>query len=358
MPSPCAILLACAALQSPAPPPVKAAPEWEVIDQVVAIVNQDVITYRQLMRDLSREKDKRNLGNASEMQAAQTRILTQRVKQLLAKQAGQDMGADEKLVERNVQDSFDRIVLNNNGVVGMSKIMQGQDMNTQDVKKALREDLYTKVWEESITGEGAGLAARPNRDRYQRPGELKFRYERALRDPDGLRRIGGSTDAVTMQTLSLDSDKHGGRDATMALARDLKKAIAADADMNELVGRYSAAKENNGIGAPAEITRLRQIAPALAQFVDARPADPALWPKYVSEPIIVSDTGTRVVVLLARIREWTPAVTPRLDSSQTQERLTKLSRDSLDDYRLERAFVRLHQAAYVWPPEYAAAPQR
>ena len=35
----------------------------------------------------------------------------------------------------------------------------------------------------------------------------------------------------------------------------------------------------------------------------------------------------------------------------------KSARESLDEYRLERAFVRLHAAAYIWPPEYAA-PQK
>lgn len=352
-------LCACAALQSPADPPaVKAAPEWIEIDRVVAIVNQDIITYRQLMRDLKREKDGRQSIPANEMQAVQTRILTGRVKALLSKQAGQDMGADEQLVERNVQDTFERIVANNNGIVGLSKVMQTQDMSTQDLKKVLREELYANVFEESVTGEGSGLAARPNRDRYVRPGALRFHYQRALRDADSLQRIGGSTESVTLQTLTLDSDKNGGKDATLALAGELVQAIRTDADMNDLVRRHSANKENDGVGTPLEIARLRVLAPGLGKFIDDRPNDPALWPKYVSDPIVLNDTGTRVVVRLARIRAITPGVTPELESSKTQSLLAKAARDSLDDYRLERAFMRLHAAAYIWPPEYAAPQKR
>lgn len=354
----CTLLLACAALQSPTgAPAAKAKPEWFEFDRVVAIVNQDIITHRQLMRDMARENDRRPINNKSELQAAQTKILTRRVKTLLSKQAGQDMGADEKLVERNVQDSFDRIVAGNNGVVGMSKVMKTQDMNTQDVKEVLREELYTRIFEDAVTGEGSGLAARPNRDRYVRPGEMKFRYESALRRPELLQFIGGSQETVTLQMISLDSDKRGGRDATLALGHELAEQLRADADMGELVRKYSAATENDGVNPPAEISRLRTLAPGLAKFVDDRPSDATLWPKYISEPIVVADTGTRMGVLVARIKEITPGETPVLTSTRSQEQIAKYARDSLDDYRLERAFVKLHAAAYIWPPEYAA-PQK
>jgi hypothetical protein len=354
----CTLLLACTALQTPSVAPAEnAKPDWFEFDRVVAIVNQDIITYRQLMRDLAREKERHTISNKSELQATQTRILTRRVKSLLSKQAGQDMGADEKLVERNVQDSFERIIANNNGVVGMSKVMKTQDMNTQDVKEVLREELYTRIFEDSVTGEGSGLAARPNRDRYVRPGEMKFRYQSALRRPELLQYIGGSQETVSLQTISLDSDKRGGRDATLALGHELAEQLRGEADMGELVRKYSAATENDGVNPPAELTRLRSLAPGLAKFVDDRPGDATLWPKYISEPIVVSDTGTRMMVLVARIKEITPGETPVLESTHSQEQIAKYARESLDDYRLERAFVKLHAAAYIWPPEYAA-PQK
>jgi hypothetical protein len=357
--NPFTLLALCAALQSPAnAPAVEASPQWKDFDRVVAIVNQDIITYRQLMRDLTREDGVRRIRSQTEMQAAQTKILTRRVKALLSKQAGQDMGADKKLVERNVQDSFDRIVQGHNGVVGMSQVMLAQDMNTQDVKNLLREELYTRIFEDAVTGEGTGLSARANRDRYVRPGELRFRYEATLRKPDLLPAIGGSQETVTMQTISLDSDKRGGRDATMALARDLAEQIRNGGDMAELVRRYSTSTENDGVGAPAEIARLRKLAPGVARFVDDRPADATIWPTYVSEPIVVADSGTRIAALVVRIKEVTPGQTPDLVSSKTQEQIAKFEQQSLDEYRLERAFVRLHQAAYVWPPEYAAQPKR
>ncbi|MDZ4774803.1 MAG: hypothetical protein SGI72_16890 [Planctomycetota bacterium] len=353
------ILFACAALQTPSnPPDAKAVQDWSPLDQVVAIVNQDIITYRKLARDLVREKEQFQLNNPSEMQTAQSRILTRRVKALLAKQAGQDMGADEKLVERNVQDSFERIVANKNGVVGMAKVMQAQDVSTQDVKDELREELYSRVWKDSITGEGVGLAARSNRDRYVRPGEIKFRYERALRDPQALRQMGGTTETVTLQTLTLDSDKNGGRDATVALAVEIQKSLATDADMNELVRRYSVVKENDGIAEPAEIARLRPLSASLAKFIDGRPADPKLWPRYISEPIVIQDTGARLIIRIARIREMAAGSTPSIATSAVQEFITTQAQDSLDNYRLESAYSNLYRAAYVWPPEQSAQPKR
>ena len=71
----------------------------------------------------------------------------------------------------------------------------------------------------------------------------------------------------------------------------------------------------------------------------------------------ITVTGTRIVVLVTRIKEITPGETPVLASTHSQEQIAKYARDSLDEYRLERAFVKLHAAAYVWPPEYAA-PQK
>ncbi|MBL8857352.1 MAG: hypothetical protein JNL28_02450 [Planctomycetes bacterium] len=352
------LLISACILQGAPPDSPAVRGQWNDIDRVVAIVNQDIITWRQLMRDFKREFDSGQLTNESEIHAAQTKILTGHVKNLLRTQAGQDLGADPKAVERTVQDWFDRTVQSSNGVVGMSNVLQSQDMTTQDVKRGMRERIYGNAWSDSITGEGPGVATRPSRDRYVRPGQIRFRYEEALRRPEALRSIGGSNEMFTLQVLMLDSDKHGGKEKTLALAKELKLAIESGTDMSELVRRYGMPGANDGVGEPADLARIQLLFPAAAEFVRQRPKDDALLDKYVSEPLVIMETGGRVLYQLARIRLRVDGLTPKLSSPDVQRTLALRTRDDLDAFRLDRAYARLHRAAYVWPPEYSAQPER
>ena len=347
-----AVLSTLAALQTPGEAPSAPTPKWIEIDRVVAIVNQDVVTLRQLQRELRAWQARNQASDESQRQRAQSEILTARVKQLLGKQAGQDMGADEKLVERNVKDRFEMLVSNFNGTVGMSKVLQNQDLTADEWKKGLREQLYGSLWQDTVTGESPGLSERSARDRYVRPGQLRFRYVRALREPQTLNDLGGALETVTLQKLTLDVKANGGQDATMALARQCKQSIEdGSADMSELVRKYGKDKLNDGVDLPLPVSGLREILPAMARFVDARPADTSRWPTYVSQPFVF---GQYEAVQIVRIQEFTPARLPDLGDSVTQRAVTRLVRDDLDDYRLEHAFARLYDAAYVWPPEYAS----
>lgn len=356
--------LACAFLaltstQTPATNPAPPASDWKEVDRVVAIVNQDIVTLFQLLRDLNRELKLRPVKDKSELQNLQTEILTARVKLLLSKQAGQDLGADPKLVDRNVQDRFDAYVAGQNGAAGLSKLLQFRDVTTQDLKQSIRETLYSSLWEDLVTGEGSGLSERPIRDLYVRPGQMQFRFDRALREPVTLGQLGGSVDSVTFQTLVLAADANGGLEATLRLAREYKQAIeAGSADMNELVRKHGHVKQADGVGAALELSGLRAQLPAAASFVDARPADVTRWPRYVSEPIVTGKPGSSQFVQIFRIQSFTPGHVPDFGSAQTQAAIVRIVRRDLDEYRLEHAYTKLFDAAYVWPEEYAPRNRR
>lgn len=340
--------LALAASQGPAAVPLRSTePQWREFDRVMVIVNQDIITMRQLLRSLELEKASRPTMNESENQNAQTKILTESVKTRLSVQAGQDLGADEKVVERNVQDRIDRLIENYNGVVGFSKVLEARDATIEDLKLSMREELYSTVWEDSITGQGAGVSSRPTRDRYVRPGALAFEFNNALRDPAALQVMGGTTDMFTLQTLTLDPASNGGDEKTLALALDLRRRILAGEDMADLVRRYSVRKDKNGVGDPVDLRRIQNVAPPVASFVARSTVGD------VSDPVILQ-TKTGTLVQLVRLVEHTLGITPQLSSPEVQRTVTNELRRDLDNYRLERAYEHLHQAAYVWPEQFSA----
>lgn len=345
-------LLVLAASQSPAPterPATEA--EWIELDHVVLIVNQDILTYRALVRDLKAALAERPTRDKSEMQQLQSSITTRRTEELLAKQAGRDMGFDEKLVERNVADRFEGAIATNSGVVGLSNVLQAKSKTPEELRDDIRERLYGRLWIDAVTGQGAGLTERPSRDRYVRPGQLRFRYERALGEPKTLQALGGGPELVRVQTLNLDPDAHGGLEATIQLAAAHARAIAEGADMTELVREHGAVKTNDGIGEPVELARLRSVAPALGSFIDARPSDPARWPGYVSAPTVVGEKAGKPLVQIARIHSITPPRAPEFGTIATQNAMSRLVQDDLDRYRLERGFSKLYRAAYVWTGE-------
>ena len=75
-----------------------------------------------------------------------------------------------------------------------------------------------------------------------------------------------------------------------------------------------------------------------------------------SEPLTIRESDGRVLYQLARIRLRTDGLTPSLSAPEVQRSLAQRTRDDLDAFRLDRAYGRLHRAAYVWPPEYSAQP--
>lgn len=343
-------LLALAIQQSPAPP-ATVETKWRDLDRVVAIVNQDIITLRELSREIAAKRREREIKNDSELQALQDETLTTSVNTRLSIQAGQDLGADEKIVDHEVQEQVDRLIEKSNGVVGLSKFLAEKDMSVPELKRYYRERLYSNVWEESITGEGTGVSTRKTHDRFVRPGALLFEYRIALSDPVALKAMGGSKDTYTLQSLVLDPAANGGEEKTLALAQDLSRRIREGEDMAELVRHYSITKTNDGVADPAELVQLQRIQPALAKFASESKAGD------VSAPLPFQ-TKSGPLVRIVRLVEHTPGVTPDLASATVQSVVERIVVGDMDHYRLDRAYDQLYKAAYIWPDQFAARKPR
>ena len=93
--------------------------DWQEMDCVMMIVNEEIITRRTMGRDYFLLKRERPPANDDEALRLQNDILTDNVKEKLRIQAGQDMGLDEAQVDRQVRDYLERETEVFSGVVGL-----------------------------------------------------------------------------------------------------------------------------------------------------------------------------------------------------------------------------------------------
>jgi hypothetical protein len=316
---------------------------WIPYDRVMMVVNQDIITERQLWRDLARTNHDHPLKDDSEKRAAQEQILTERVKARLSVQAGQDLGLDEKLVDRNVQDRMQRIIDSKNGVASMAKFLEEKDMTPQEMRTFLREEIYSSVWQDSVTGDAAG-GGRPKCDRFVRPGMLTFHYNNVVQKPEAYAALGGKPESFVLQMLLLDVDHYGGAEAAAKLADELKKRIEGGEDMGALVDQYSVALEKKGVLEPADLGTLTRTDVRVAEFASkAKTGDVS--------PAIPFQGKSKSYLRLMRLLDHTPAVKPDITNTEVQSKIMKNARKDLEDYRLGKALQVLLRASYVWPKE-------
>jgi hypothetical protein len=362
--TPALLLLAMLSLQDPAvgppAPPGQPAPApqpaaasaparteggWRELDRVVMVVNQDIITSSRLSLSLAQLMRTRKLSSDTERRAAEMQILGERVRERLAVQAGANLGIDEKLIERRVQENLDRLRERENGTVGLARFLQSRDVSAQEAPRLLKEDIYSQIWHDGVTGEGPGALGRVVADRYVRPGALPMFYRMALERPADLEAIGGSVARVKFQQIVLDVAQSGGEEPARALAAALKARVEAGEDMGSLARNYGTAREGDGVS-EAEQARLRELFPEIEAFTSKAAAG------QVSDPIASSLRG-KPLLRVVRLLERTEARVPDLTDATVQEKLRKRALERLDQSRLEQAYAGLLRSSYVWPPELA-----
>lgn len=347
--------LALLALQNPAPPP--AAPQqdpaiagkpWVPYDRVMMIVNQDMITELQVWRDLRAWDRESPTKDPGELSRRQQEILTKAVTDRLKIQAGQDIGLDEKLVERNVQDRLQRLIESKGGAVAFSKNLEEFGQSMQDVRKSMREQLYASVWKDSVTGDSTA-GARSKVDRYVRPGLLAFHFNNVLQKPEVYAAYAGKRETFTLQSILLDTDSFGGADATMKLALEIKKRIESGEDMSALVETYNPGSDKKGLNDPADLGALTRFNASIGAFAGkAKVGD-------VSD-VITEQRAGKTRLRIVRLVDHTAAAKPDFSKPEVQAKITETVQKDLEDYRVGRALQVLLKASYVWPKELNQQP--
>ncbi len=347
------IVLLCALAQNPAPnPPTRGAeaPQdgWITVDRIVMIVNQDIITELQLLRERARYERKRKLTTDTEIRNANTEILTDIVRKRLRVQAGALLGIDEKLIDARVAESLEQMRKRFNGTVGLRKYLQSLDVDGVDVKRLLRDDIYEQVYRDGVTGEAPGPLGRVTADRYIRPGQLSLLYQQAIERPEEMAALGGVVGRVKFQQIVLDAAQYGGPEATVDLARNISERITAGEDMGALARQYASARDDDGIVEVQE-PNLRKLFPEIADFTAQAKSDE------ISAPMVVNRTDGTRVVRLVRFLERHAAVVPSLEDYTVQTTLRTRAEDWTANYRLESGYRDLLASSYVWPPELAVS---
>jgi len=324
--------------------PVAARP-WRAVDRIEMVVNQDIITASRLERDLNRLKREQKLTSDTEIRAAKTQILTDRVKERLRVQAGANLGVDEKLIDARVADSLERMRERENGMVGLAKFLGSREISGPDVKLLLRDDIYEQIWHDGQTGKSAGPLGRVTADRYIRPGALRLLFDAAIDRPADVKALGGSVGRVKFQQVILDPETSGGLEATRALARALAARIEAGDDMAELARANGAGPNADGI-TDVEEAGLRELFPEISAFTSQAA------PNQVSPPI-ESVTRGKTLVRIVRFLDRAEAVVPDFADAAVQETLRKAAEKRMELHRLESAYGPMLRASYVWPEELA-----
>ena len=313
------------------------------LERVEMIVNDDILTLRQFQRELARLRAKGVISSEADFAAAADDVRVTLVRDLLAKQAGENMGFDPALVARQVENWLQREKERFDGVVGMSKSLQEQDVDAVEHRSQVEARLYGLFWEQAITGDGPSPGARVSVDPWVRPGLLRFEYNNVVSDPEQLSALGGQPQSVTLQFLIVDPQTSGlDEKAARRLAIDLRERILAGEDMAELNQQYGAAKRGFQTE-PLDEGRLVKTVPAIATFLaGAAPGD-------LSEVVELASEG-RTTFRLVRLVAREAASVPALDDYDVQRRLSEAIAEQHAEARKDKAYRELIRGSYVWPP--------
>ena len=318
---------------------------WEMLDGVEMVVDEDIVTLRQLRREVELLRRRGQVTKTDDMRAIVADVKTLSIRRRLSVQAGERMGVDRAIIERQVRLRLEREAERMQGVVGLSEYLHSRDIDAQRHRREIEEEAYQHIWTDYVTGEGpAPQASRVSVDRYVRPGQLLFEWRHLVAQPQGLPAIGGRPQSVVLQFLIVDPHTSGVEpDRARRLAIQLRERILDGEDMAELNRQYGAAK-NSFQPPPMDEARLKQVEPALGAFVEhAREGDLSEVMAYASS----KGPAWRIVRLVSR----EAPVVPALESIDVQTKLVDLYTNDLTEYRLSSGFDDLFRAAYVWPPE-------
>ena len=315
---------------------------WTSLDRVVIVVNDDIVTSKQLEGRYSfalRNGFERPKSRAEQAEFVNA-LAEDAVRTRLKAQAGEALGFDPAQVERIQKNDLERAIKARGGVVGFSEFLASRQVTAEDYRQVRRDFIYTELWEDAITGAGASVSSRPSSDRFVRPGLLHFEYKNAQLDPEFLTEIGGRPEIVHFRWLVLFESDTRPLAGVQALAQQLRAQAVDGSDMEGLVQTYSAI-QGKDMDATIPLTQAIRVFPqATSFFTQAKPGD-------VSDVLPFRNQGARGFALF-RLEERTAGEVPALDEFAVQQKLTKRLQSEFDQQRIGVALKRAFASSYVW----------
>lgn len=354
-------LIAVTLLQDPSAPPASGAAqparssEWRVVDAAIVVVNEDIITIGALSRQVARRVRELNIrDDNSAVQRVWNEVATAAVSSRLKVQAGRNMGFDEAQIDRYARDDFERFTERQGGVVGLTKFLESENLPVDEFRDFRRDLIYAELWEDSITGEGVSTAARPSRDRYVRPGSLRFEYNLAGEMPGRAEAIGGHGEQIDFERVVVPFDDRdpGAQARAKDLATSLRQRALDGEDLGQLVEKSGLDKDSLQRSGSTEIATARRVYPEADRFfVSARPGE-------ICEPILMNRRDKHGYMLL-RMDARQPAEIPPLSDVGVQRKVASICQKEFDDFRKEIARRQVEARSYIWQaPAPGESPQR
>jgi len=358
-----ALLCALAARQEPpAPPasPAQPAPNaagardagWKLLERVEIVVNEDIVTTSMLSREFVRRAKELNLQSEREKAELFMSIQDEILRRMVRTQAGETLGFDPAQIERIVRNEFERAVDLHGGMTGFSMWLEGLGLTAEEWKDARRDHIHGRLWGDSVTGRGASAttASRPSRDRYVRPGLLRFEHENLVNNPRRLEALGGQAEMLRIRRLILQVPTPADEARVHALALELRTRILDGEDMAKLVEEH-AYPQTRG-----EASLIRTSPEALARALPEVAAFAARARIDEVSDVLPVAIGKERFFVLNRLEEHTSGSIPPLEDVQTQSKLAELIQTDLDDSRVELALQRAFERSYTWSAKRPGAP--
>lgn len=220
--------------------------DWRVLDGVVTIVNNDIITYRQLDRAMRLARETEEVTTREQLREVQERVRRDAIRRQLRSQAGRELdGVDPAGLDANVGRYLDtrRKEL---GLAGYVNFLEAQGKDAQSAFSETRKEVFEDNWQRSVRGVESG--PRPTRDRFVRPGELRYYYS-------SNRELYAEPTSVKLQQLLVSDDQAVAleKGSAQEFAIELHERIQAGEDMGILVRQYSPPPPSDDPSAPGAL---------------------------------------------------------------------------------------------------------
>lgn len=309
---------------------------WQVFDGVALIVNDEIVTLRQLNTSMNDARGNAAATTQEDADALRDDVISDSIMVHLQTQAGRSLGVAGADVERTI-DGF----LNNKrrGMSASDTTDWFLEEGVQDLgqmRQTIREELYRSLWMQKVSGQTSG-ADRPSEDRYVRPGQLREAYyvnRGAYETPS----------RYILQYLRLVANAWGDAETALEVATDLRQQIVDGADMGAFVDEYGAfLRERRGITEQVAIDQIAE--PGVRAFLeDAHRGALSMVMPYFEEDKIAGYDIVRVVEML----EGQEA--PDFNSPGVQITLQRGLQNRWDDIRIANGADQLWRAAYIRLP--------
>jgi len=297
------------------------------LDKVVAIVNDDVITYSEVQLRLAPTIEQQGNPDPARIEALRRDLIVGLAVEKLLAQAAKRHNFDPASIDAIVKKRLEDEERAAGGHQQLLRNLERQGRSFADHERELHDDALT----ERLQGAELGFDQRPENDvTLMSPGLLRAHYRERIAEYH-------RPAAANAREILISTSKAGSAEKALARARELRAEIQGGADFDAVAARESEWK-------PADGGRLG--------WVEEGGGDPLLERTLLSLPIGALSEPIELEggVALVRVDERRPAGVRPFSDPDVQKRVAEdvLARRRNEVFR--KLLSRLLNDAYVWPP--------